>query len=89
MAVKSACGLLVVFSQGYPRAPGAQRTLLDRRHPLHSEPVGERRPRVGAGSDRTEEVGGVAGVLGAAAMAIEHVLSPEAVEAATLAATGA
>ena len=33
------------------------------------------------------QAGGEAGVLGAAAMAIEHVLSPEAIEAASLAIT--
>jgi predicted NBD/HSP70 family sugar kinase len=37
---------------------------------------------------RTSRAGAEAGVLGAAAMAIEHVLSPEAVEAAAMALTG-
>ena len=37
-------------------------TLLDRRqHPLHGQPVGERRRRLVAGGDRGEEVGGLAG----------------------------
>ncbi len=37
---------------------------------------------------QTSRAGAEAGVLGAAAMAIEHVLSPEAVEAAATALTG-